>query len=128
MTKPFNILFLFTGNSCRSQMAEGWAWWFGGPLAEVQAAGIEAHSENPRATVAMEEAGLDISNQASTQVTDVMLEHAALVVTVCGHADEHWPLQAPVKATGSDDKIMDIFRGTRDDNKQRVQELLQKYI
>lgn len=82
MTKHFSILFLCTGNSCRSQMAEGWALWLGSPLVNVQSAGIEAHGKNPRAIAVMKEVGLDISNQESTIVTDEMLEQADLVVTV----------------------------------------------
>jgi arsenate reductase len=140
MTKPFNILFLCTGNSCRSQMAEGWARQLGGSLVEAQSAGIESHGRNPRAIAVMKEAGLDISGQESTQVTDAMLERADLVVTVCGHADEHcpllppgtpkehWPLEDPEKATGSEDGIMDIFRGTRDNIKNRVKDLLQRSV
>jgi len=120
-------------------MAEGWARWLGGPLVVAQSAGIEAHGKNPRAIAVMKEAGLDISDQESTQVTDAMLEQADLVVTVCGHADEscpmlpagtqkeHWPLEDPAKATGSEDDIMDMFRDTRDDIKQRVKQLLQQY-
>jgi arsenate reductase len=138
MNTPFNILFLCTGNSCRSQMAEGWARWLGSPLYSIQSAGIEAHGKNPRAIAVMQEAGLDISNQESTKVTDAMLEQADLVVTVCGHADEHcpvlpagtnkehWPLDDPAKATGSEDEIMDVFRASRDDIKARVQDLLQR--
>lgn len=140
MTKPFNILFLCTGNSCRSQMAEGWARQLGGSHVEAQSAGIESHGRNPRAIAVMKEAGLDISGQESTQVTDAMLERADLVVTVCGHADEHcpllppgtpkehWPLEDPEKATGSEDGIMDIFRGTRDNIKNRVKDLLQRSV
>jgi arsenate reductase len=139
MKKPFNILFLCTGNSCRSQMAEGWARWLGSPLVVAQSAGIEAHGKNPRAITVMKEAGLDISAQESAKVTNTMLEQADLVVTVCGLADEscpmlppgtqkeHWPLEDPAKATGSEDEIMDIFRSTRDDIKQRVKQLLQQY-
>ena len=84
-----NILFLCTGNSCRSQMAEGWARHYAGKAFDVQSAGIEAHGKNPRAIGIMQEAGIDISAQDSTRVTPAMLEHADLVVTVCGHADEH---------------------------------------
>jgi arsenate reductase len=138
MKKPFNILFLCTGNSCRSQMAEGWAKRYGEPLFEIQSAGIEAHGKNPRAIAVMKEAGLDISDQQSTRVTDDMLTQADLVVTVCGHADEHcpvlppgtrkehWPLEDPAKAQGSEEQIMDQFRASRDDIKKRVQELLQR--
>jgi arsenate reductase len=130
------ILFLCTGNSCRSQMAEGWARQLGGDRFEVQSAGIEAHGKNPRAIAVMAEAGVDISNQESTRVTDVMIRRADIVVTVCGHADEHcpalpsgaqkihWPLSDPARATGSEDEIMTQFRVTRDEVRRRVAELI----
>ena len=132
------ILFLCTGNSCRSQIAEGWARHLGGAGIEALSAGIEAHGKNPRAIRVMDEAGVDISTQESTRVTPQMLAQADLVVTVCGHADEHcpvlppgtrklhWPLSDPAKATGSETEIMDIFRATRDDIHQRVDELLRE--
>lgn len=138
MKKPFNILFLCTGNSCRSQMAEGWAKYFGRTLFEIQSAGIEAHGKNPRAIAVMKEAGVDISAQQSTRVTEDMLAQADLVVTVCGHADEHcpvlppatrkehWPLQDPAKAQGSEEEIMQQFRASRDDIKARVKDLLER--
>lgn len=139
MTKRFNILFLCTGNSCRSQMAEGWTRWLGNPSIDAQSAGIEAHGKNLRAIAVMKEAGPDISGQESTIVTDEMLQQADLVVTVCGHADEHcptllpgtqklhWPLEDPARATGTEEEIMDIFRSTRDDIKQRVKGLLPEF-
>jgi arsenate reductase len=131
-----NILFLCTGNSCRSQMAEGWARHFAGDRHTVQSAGIEAHGRNPRAITVMQEAGIDISGQESTRVTGAMLAAADIVVTVCGHADEHcpavpagvtkihWPLSDPARAAGSDDIVMDVFRASRDDIRQRVLALL----
>ena len=131
-----NILFLCTGNSCRSQMAEGWARHLGGDDLTVQSAGIEAHGKNPRAISVMHEAGVDISQQESTRVTPAMLEQADLVVTVCGHADEHcpvlppntrklhWPLNDPARAQGSEDEVMQVFRASRDEIRQRVQALL----
>jgi arsenate reductase len=134
-----NILFLCTGNSCRSQMAEGWARHLGGELFEVQSAGIERHGKNPRAIAIMQEAGVDISGQESTRLTDEMLASADLVVTVCGHADEHcpvipantrkehWPLDDPARASGSEAEIMEIFRASRDDIRQRVAGLLKNY-
>ena len=76
MKKPFNILFLCTGNSCRSQIAEGWAKWYCRPLFDIQSAGIETHGKNPRAIAVMKEAGVDISDQESIRVTDKMLEEA----------------------------------------------------
>lgn len=133
-----NILFLCTGNSCRSQMAEGWARALADDGTVVQSAGIEAHGRNPRAIAVMKEAGIDISQQASTRVDDDMLKSADLVVTVCGHADEHcpllptatrkehWPLDDPARAGGSEDEIMRVFRTSRDEIRQRVEDLLQR--
>lgn len=134
--RKVKVLFLCTGNSCRSQMAEGWAKHLGGDWLEVQSAGIEAHGKNPRAIAVMREAGVDIAPQESTRVTSDMLGWADLVVTVCGHADEHcpvlpagvqkkhWPLSDPAKAAGSEDDIMAVFRATRDEVKSRVEGLI----
>ena len=133
-----NILFLCTGNSCRSQMAEGWARALADDGMVVQSAGIEAHGKNPRAIAVMKDAGIDISQQASTRVDDDMLKSADLVVTVCGHADEHcpllpaatrkehWPLDDPARASGNEDEIMQVFRTSRDEIRQRVEDLLQR--
>jgi len=135
---PIHLLFLCTGNSCRSQIAEGWAKRLGGADFEVQSAGIEAHGKNPRAIAVMAEAGVDISGQESTKLTDDMLDWADYMVTVCGHADEHcpalppsvrkehWPLNDPAKATGSEEDIMVVFRAARDDIRSRVEDLLQR--
>lgn len=130
------ILFLCTGNSCRSQIAEGWGKHLGRDIAEFESAGIEAHGKNPRAIAVMAEAGVDISTQESTRVTDDMIRRADIVVTVCGHADEHcpvlppgvkkihWPLSDPAKATGSEEEILAQFRATRDEVRRRVAELI----
>ena len=127
-----NILFLCTGNSCRSQMAEGWAKQFAPSGWRIESAGIEAHGKNPRAIAVMAEASVDISGQESTRVTDAMIEGADWVVTVCGHADEHcpvlppgtrkehWPLDDPAKAAGTGEENMAVFRATRDEVKARV--------
>jgi len=134
--RKIRVLFLCTGNSCRSQMAEGWAKRLGGGAVEAESAGIEAHGKNPRAIAVMREAGVDISGQESTRVTDERITRADVVVTVCGHADEHcpllppgvkkihWPLSDPAKATGSEDQIMAQFRATRDEVRRRVVDLL----
>ncbi|MBT8047950.1 MAG: arsenate reductase (thioredoxin) [Xanthomonadales bacterium] len=132
-----NILYLCTGNSCRSQMAEGWSRFLGGKAFHAASAGIEAHGKNPRAIAVMREAGVDISGQESTVVNAEMLHQADIVVTVCGHADEqcpalpagtsrvHWPLTDPAKAVGSEEEIMAEFRATRDEVKRRVENLLE---
>lgn len=129
------LLFLCTGNSCRSQMAEGWARAIGGGAWEVESAGIEAHGLNPRAVAAMREVGIDISRQHSKVVTPEMLRAADLVITVCGDADErcpalppgvrkfHWPLPDPAKATGSEEEIMAVFRAVRDQIRDLVTSL-----
>ncbi len=134
------ILFLCTGNACRSQIAEGWAKQVAGERAEILSAGIEAHGKNPRAIAIMAEAGVDISGQASTKVTPEMLTRTTLLVTVCGHADElcpavpadlpriHWPLSDPAKAAGSEVEITEAFRATRDDIRRRVEKLLAEIL
>jgi arsenate reductase (thioredoxin) len=131
-----NILFLCTGNSCRSQMAEGWGRHLAGGRHAFRSAGIEAHGKNPRAIAVMREAGVDIGSQESARLTGEMLSWADLVVTVCGHADEHcpvlpagtrkrhWPLEDPAKADGSEAEILRVFRASRDDIQRRVQDLL----
>ena len=119
-------------------MAEGWARQLGGNWLQVQSAGIESHGKNPRAIAVMQEAGVDICAQESTRLTDDMLSSIDYVVTVCGHADEHcpvlpagtqkehWPLDDPAKATGSEQEIMAVFRASRDDIRQRVADLIER--
>lgn len=136
MSKKLNLLFLCTGNSCRSQIAEGWGKHFGAGRIEVKSAGIEAHGKNPRAIKVMAEADIDISGQESTKVTQEMIDAADVVVTVCGHADEHcpalpasirkihWPLNDPAKATGTEEEIVAVFRAARDDIRERVRALV----
>lgn len=85
------ILFLCTGNSCRSQMAEGWAKHLKGDELEVYSAGIEKHGLNPYAVKAMAEAGVDISSQESNLVTDLPIQDFDWVITLCGHASETCP-------------------------------------
>ena len=85
------ILFLCTGNSCRSQMAEGWARHLKGDVLKVWSAGIEKHGMNPHAVAVMREAGVDISSQFSKTPAEIGPVEFDVVVTVCGHADEHCP-------------------------------------
>lgn len=133
-----NVLFVCTGNSCRSQMAEGWARQLGGKWVEARSAGIESHGKNAHAIEVMREAGVDISRQESTKLTDEMLSSADCVVTVCGHADEncpaipaatrkeHWPLDDPANATGREEEILAIYRASRDDIRRRVEDLIKR--
>jgi arsenate reductase len=96
--KKLKILFLCTGNSCRSQMAEGWARYLIGDRMEAYSAGIEARGLDPDAVRVMAEAGVDISGQRSKRVGELGETAFDYVVTVCGHAREHCPV-FPGKAT-----------------------------
>lgn len=90
--QKLKILFLCTGNSCRSQMAEGWGRHLKGETIDFYSAGIETHGLNPNAVKVMAEAGVDISAQCSQHIDefkDVPLDY---VITVCGHADENCPV------------------------------------
>jgi arsenate reductase len=86
------ILFLCTGNSCRSQMAEGWARHLRGDVIESYSAGIESHGLDPNAVRVMAEAGVDIAGQRSKHVDELKSIAFDWVVTVCGHAHEHCPM------------------------------------
>jgi len=105
-TPKIKVLFLCTGNSCRSQMAEGWARHLKAAVIEPYSAGIEKHGMNPHAIKVMTEAGVDISGQHSKTVAELGPVHFDYVVTVCGHANEHCPVfpgQARVVHVGFDD-------------------------
>ncbi|MES0371430.1 MAG: arsenate reductase (thioredoxin) [Mariprofundaceae bacterium] len=132
------VLFLCTGNACRSQMAEGWLKYFGGDRYEVYSAGIVAHGKNPRAIAVMKEAGVDISGQKSEQLDPGVLKKLDLLVTVCGNADEscptvptsckkeHWPFDDPAQATGSEEEIMAEFRRVRDQIRNTIELFVNK--
>ncbi|RJG22483.1 arsenate reductase (thioredoxin) [Paenibacillus thiaminolyticus] len=133
------VYFLCTGNSCRSQIADGWLKALGGDRYEVKSAGLEAHGLNPRAVLVMKEAGIDISQHTSDVIDPVLLNRADYVITLCGHADEHcpvisnkdvvkwhWGFNDPAKATGIEKKIMTEFRQVRDDIKARIEQFLKE--
>ncbi len=136
MMDKIRVLFLCTGHSCRSQMAEGWGKAFADEHIDVRSAGIEARGQNPRAILVMAEAGIDISQQESIRVNGEMLEWADLLVTLCDNAEEqcpvvsphtarlHLPLTDPAKYRGSDEEILAEFRITRDKIRQRVEYVL----
>ena len=90
MTK-LKVLFLCTGNSCRSQMAEGWARQLKGDLIEAYSAGIEKHGMNPLAIQVMAEAGVDIAAQYSKVLDELPVTKFDYVITLCGHASENCP-------------------------------------
>ncbi|MCK5851623.1 arsenate reductase ArsC [bacterium] len=100
------ILFLCTGNSCRSQMAEGWTKFLKKDGIKAYSAGIETHGLNPYAVKVMAESGVDISNHKSTNVKDLMHIDFDYVITVCGHANENCPVfpgKAKIIHAGFDD-------------------------
>jgi len=104
--KTVKVLFLCTGNSCRSQMAEGWARALKADALEAYSAGIETHGLNPRAVRVMAEAGVDISQQTSKHVDTLKDVEFDYVITVCGHAHESCPLfsgKTKVRHVGFDD-------------------------
>lgn len=130
------ILFLCIGNSCRSQMAEGWAKALAKDKWEVYSAGTNPVGVNPRAVQVMAEAGVDISAQTAKPIDPDLLNSADLVITLCEDAAEscpvtppavrrlHWPLADPAKATGAEEEILAAFRAVRDEIKQRLEKLL----
>ncbi len=130
MSNKLNILFLCTGNSCRSQMAEGWARHLKNDHIDVRSAGIEIHGVNPYAVFVMAEAGVDISHHKSRHVDKFTNKKFDYVITVCGHAHEtcprfpkkakiiHIPFDDPpmlaAKFNNKEDKL-DCYRQVRDE-------------
>jgi len=140
MPGPVRVMFVCTGNSARSQMAEGFARHFGRGRIEAYSAGMEPSRLNPFAVAVMQEKGVDISGQRSKGFDEALARSMDLVVTVCGNADErcpvlppvvkrlHWPLEDPAAATGSDDQILATFREVRDEIEVRVTELVRRLV
>ncbi|MDX1565194.1 MAG: arsenate reductase ArsC [Phycisphaeraceae bacterium] len=140
MADRLKILFLCTGNSCRSQMAEGWARHLKADELEPYSAGIEAHGQNPNALAVMAEAGVDISAQPSQSLADLGPVTFDVVVTVCGHAHEHCPVfpgdakvvhvgfedppRLAAAATGKQAKL-DCYRRVRDQIRAWIETLPQ---
>lgn len=135
--KP-SILFLCTGNSCRSQMAEGWGKALKDTNYDFYSAGIEKHGKNPNAIKVMGEAGVDISDQESQTVEELPVQEFDYVVTVCGHANEHCPyfpaktkvihvgFEDPPKlaqAYETEEEQLDCYRKVRDDIKSFVEKI-----
>jgi len=129
------IYFLCTGNSCRSQMAEGFARAMLPANWTVASAGVERHGLNPLAVQVMAELGVDISQQTSKLIDPVYLAQCQVVVTLCGDArdrcpvtpasvvKQHWPLPDPAQATGTLAERLAAFRTVRDQIRQRVADL-----
>ena len=134
MTKK--ILVLCTGNSCRSQIAEGYLRHFANGNAEVYSAGVETHGVNPKAIAIMQEDGIDISNHTSTNIDEYFDIDFDFVITVCDNAKERCPFfptkakkfhhnfSDPAKATGTDEEINEQFRQVR----QQIKEYCERFV
>ncbi len=126
------VLFLCTGNSCRSQMAEGWARVLLHDQVDAYSAGVETHGLNPRAVLVMGESGVDIAKQESQHMDEFRDLNPDLVVTVCDHAAEvcptfpgarrmlHHAFKDPAAATGDQEQILMAFRRVRDEIREFV--------
>ncbi len=130
------VLFLCTGNSCRSQMAEGFLRTYGGGRYEAHSAGTRPSTLNPLAVEVMREIGIDISRQRSKNATEYLGTHFPMIVTVCDNAREHcpifpgpavrqhWPFEDPADATGSPEERLAVFRKVRDEIRARIQDFI----
>lgn len=138
MSERIKILFLCTGNSCRSQMAEGWARALKNDVIEPYSAGIETHGLNSLAVRVMKEAGVDISSHRSKKVVDLPIRDFDYVITVCGHANETCPFfpgstkrvhvgfddpPTLAKSAKTDDEAIEHYRRVRDEIRAFIETL-----
>ncbi|MFO0415248.1 MAG: arsenate reductase ArsC [Bacteroidota bacterium] len=131
MTDKKKVLVLCTGNSCRSQIAEGYLRFFAGNKADIYSAGVETHGVNPKAILIMREDGIDISRHTSNNIEEYRALEFDFVITVCDNAKErcpyfpakakifHYNFPDPAKATGTEAEVLNEFR--------RVRELIKDY-
>lgn len=141
MIRKLKILFLCTGNSCRSQMAEGWARHLKGDIVEAYSAGIETHGLNPNAVKVMAEAGVDISKHRSKHVDELKGVKFDYVITVCDNASENCPFfpgNAKVihvgfddppklaKSAKSEEEALICYRRVRDEIRDFIEEKLDR--
>ncbi len=125
--KSLRILVLCTGNSCRSQIAEGFFRHYGGSQVEIFSAGLEPKGVNPRAIQVMKEVGVDISRHTSDHLSKYLGQSFDYIITVCDNAAAncpvfpgagtkmHWPFEDPAEAVGTEEQILSVFRRIRDD-------------
>ena len=137
MSKPI-VYFLCTGNSCRSQMAEGFGRKYLGDKYDVHSAGIEAHGVNPNAVKAMKEVGIDISSQESTTIDEELLNKADYVITLCGEANDtcpmtpphvkryYWGFDDPAEAEGTEEEKRVVFQRVRDQIENRIKQFAEE--
>lgn len=131
------VMFLCTGNSCRSQMAEGIANTIGKGKLKAYSAGLNpAGFVHPKAIEVMKEIGIDISNYTSKPIDEALLQEMDYIITLCGDANEtcpmtpphikrvHWGLPDPAKAVGTEEEVLNLFRKVRDEIKEKVLQLI----
>ena len=129
-------MFVCTGNSARSQMAEGWARFFSQGGWEAYSTGLEPKGVNPYAIQVMQEVGVDIAGQKSKSIENDLMNKMDVIVTLCDNAKEscpvtppkiktfHWSLPDPAAATGREEEVKQVFREVRDEIKARIEELM----
>ena len=130
------VLVLCTGNSCRSQIAEGYLRYFAKDKAEIYSAGVETHGVNPKAIAIMKEVGIDISKHTSNNIEEYRNIEFDFVITVCDNAKERCPFfpskaikfhhnfPDPAKATGTEEDILEAFRDVR----QQIKDYCQQFV
>lgn len=134
-----NVLVLCTGNSCRSQLGEGFLRHFGEGKLNAYSAGVETHGVNPRAIKVMDEAGIDISSHTSNHIDEYREVEFDYVITVCDHAREtcpwfpakaeivHHSFPDPAKVTGTEEEIMASFRDVREQVRTFMKDFVARY-
>jgi arsenate reductase (thioredoxin) len=135
-----NILVLCTGNSCRSQIAEGYLRYFSGDRAQIYSAGIETHGVNPRAIATMLEDNIDISMHTSNHIDEYAGIDFDFIITVCDNAKEncpffpskavkfHYNFPDPAKAIGTEAEILDSFRAVRTEIKNYTRQFVNQHV
>jgi len=130
------ILVLCTGNSCRSQIAEGYLRHFADNKADIYSAGVETHGVNPRAISTMQEDGIDISSHTSNNIVEYHNIDFDFVITVCDNAKErcpyfptkakmfHYNFPDPAKATGTEEEVIEQFRNVR----QQIKDYCKQFV
>lgn len=133
LARSMRVLFLCTGNSCRSQMAEGWLRQLGGARFESLSAGVDPHGVHPLAVQVMAEAGVDISGQRSESIHDYLAQPPDLVISVCDRAEQRcpdfpgrvqrlrWLFPDPAQAVGNEEQVLATFRTVRDAIRARIE-------
>nr|WP_275067073.1 arsenate reductase ArsC [Leptospira bandrabouensis] len=140
VSKTKNILILCTGNSCRSQIAEGWMRYYAKEKANVYSAGIETHGVNPKAIATMKEVGIDISKHTSNHINEYKDIPFDFLITVCDHAKENCPyfpsdakrfhnnFSDPSKLSGTEEEVKTAFANTREEIRSYCENFVNKEL